>query len=684
MKKHLTKDQLIKYQFKLASTRQSKKTADHLAKCAPCRERLEQIKQKFTALDLLQDQPCATEELISRTITQAAQKPPVKISYFRRPPWIAAAAAVIFLAGGLLFVPSLRRSHTSKSIETAETPATTEKIFAKAEKTPDRLFVVEERSTKEDLPVTDIKRNVEGASAKPDMASHSASDKTAELVTTIPGKPPFAPASNIELVTLPRRENVQITIYNSADLTLVRERRNLTMKKGWNWLQFMWANTLIDPTSLSLEPQKHTDKIHVEQLTFPPRLQQLGRWLIKSQVSGQVPFEITYFTSGINWRAFYMGTLAEDEKTVRLQGYVRVSNNSGEDYENAQTRLIVGKMHLLDEIAQLARREFPYGRKGMGLMDNYYLGDQPWSELEVDKSHPLPMFKGAPSAKLKEIKKEGLSEYFLYTIEGTETIPNGWGKRLPSFEVADIPVESLYKYDEDRWGGETIRFVSFTNDEEHKLGATPIPDGNVKIYRQINDQGNLSYVGGSNIKYIPVDEDVELQLPAAQEVKIEPKLIDLQTENYVFDSRGDINGWDELRHWQVTVNNTRTLPVKVEVTRGFDTAYWTLEITGGEVVYQKHDATRARFTLEVGRRTKQIFTYKVRTYHGKREEAFREPLKIAFVTRTSEIFVSEAEVKNRRRRSFNYVEDDFWPITMLTEIAAVRSKNEFLEVPFSQ
>ncbi|GEM_PF-2533596 len=29
----------------------------------------------------------------------------------------------------------------------------------------------------------------------------------------------------------------------------------------------------------------------------------------------------------------------------------------------------------------------------------------------------------------------------------------------------------------------------------------------------------------------------------------------------------------------------------------------------------------------------------------------REPLKIAFVTRTSEIFVSEAEVKNRRRHS---------------------------------
>jgi len=70
--------------------------------------------------------------------------------------------------------------------------------------------------------------------------------------------PPFAPASAIELVVLPRRQDVQLTIYNAADLTLVREKRNLTLKRGWNWLQFMWANTLIDPTSLSLEPMGWT------------------------------------------------------------------------------------------------------------------------------------------------------------------------------------------------------------------------------------------------------------------------------------------------------------------------------------------------------------------------------------------------------------------------------------------
>jgi hypothetical protein len=43
-----------------------------------------------------------------------------------------------------------------------------------------------------------------------------------------------------------------------------------------------------------------------------------------------------------------------------------VTNNSGEDYENAQVRLIVGQVHILDQIADLARRQYPYGRPGEG------------------------------------------------------------------------------------------------------------------------------------------------------------------------------------------------------------------------------------------------------------------------------------------------------------------------------
>ncbi|MHC5156695.1 MAG: hypothetical protein ACYSOZ_01160, partial [Planctomycetota bacterium] len=60
--------------------------------------------------------------------------------------------------------------------------------------------------------------------------------------------------AKVDLVTLPAKDMTQLTIYNSADLTLVRDARSLMLKEGANKLQFSWANTLIDPTSLSMLP----------------------------------------------------------------------------------------------------------------------------------------------------------------------------------------------------------------------------------------------------------------------------------------------------------------------------------------------------------------------------------------------------------------------------------------------
>ncbi|MGA2255270.1 MAG: hypothetical protein ABSG53_11455, partial [Thermoguttaceae bacterium] len=59
-------------------------------------------------------------------------------------------------------------------------------------------------------------------------------------------------AENVDLSTVPARDTVKLTIYNSEDLTLVRETRKVTFKPGANPLQFSWANTLIDPTSVEL------------------------------------------------------------------------------------------------------------------------------------------------------------------------------------------------------------------------------------------------------------------------------------------------------------------------------------------------------------------------------------------------------------------------------------------------
>ena len=433
----------------------------------------------------------------------------------------------------------------------------------------------------------------------------------------------------VDLVTLPKRDTVQLTIYNSADLTLARESRSLTLDQGANKLQFSWENTLIDPTSLEMLPKADADKINIADLVYPPRVNNLGLWNISSEIKGKVPVEISYLTSGLSWRAFYMGTLTPDEKTMRLQGYVRVTNNSGEDYENAQVRLIVGQVHILDQIAELARRQWPYGRPGEVWTTPVSSRDAGRERLGLMRKFAVTQVAGK---SMKEIRKEGLSEYFLYTIEGTETIPTGWSKRMISFEADEVPVVNMYKFEEERYGNSVVRFLSFKNDKAHKLGETPIPGGLLKVYRTADDQGHLSYAGQSEFKYIPVEEEVELNLGAVADVVVESKLMDFVTENYEFENPGrDISGWDEVRTYTIEVRNTRDIPVEVEIKRNFPTQYRDVEKKGDFDEFEDVDLDTVKFVLKLEQQSVKKFEYTVRTYHGTREEDWKggatEPVK---------------------------------------------------------
>ena len=76
----------------------------------------------------------------------------------------------------------------------------------------------------------------------------------------------------------------------------------MTFKKGVNPLQFSWANTLIDPSSVELKFVTHADKLDVLDTTFPHAKPQMLYWNVQSELDGEATIQITYFTSGITWR----------------------------------------------------------------------------------------------------------------------------------------------------------------------------------------------------------------------------------------------------------------------------------------------------------------------------------------------------------------------------------------------
>jgi len=375
-----------------------------------------------------------------------------------------------------------------------------------------------------------------------------------------------AVARDIDLVTLPPRDAVQLTIYNSEDLTLVKEVRSITFKKGLNRLQFSWANTLIDPTSVYFRPIEHDDQIEVLDTTFPGDRPQVLFWNIQSAFEGQARVEVSYFTSGISWQADYVMITDPDEAQATFDGYVTVVNNSGEDYPDAQVRLVVGVVNLVEKIQQLAQRGLgrvkPEHEVHQALRESLDVADE-----EADALFALHAGKGASQSgrRAPKVIKEGLSEYFIFTVEGTQTITNGWSRRMVSFRAAQVPFDIVYRYRPHQYGPNPVRFFMLANDEEHKMGASPLPDGVIRVFRQ-RQGGGLNYFTTQSTKYIPIKEKVELNVGADDQIVYERTVFDVARDEFVYEGKPlRVVGWDETRQWQEEVRNYRAKPIVLEI-----------------------------------------------------------------------------------------------------------------------
>ncbi len=219
----------------------------------------------------------------------------------------------------------------------------------------------------------------------------------------------------------------------------------------------------------------------------------------------------------------------------------------------------------------------------------------------------------APAAlKPHEIIKEGVSEYFLYTVEGRDTIRTGWAKRLPSFRAAPVPIVSYYKYEREQWGEPVVRFYRFKNDKASKLGNEPLPDGLVNAFRTVTADNLYAYVGRTAVKYIPIGEQVELNLGHDQEVLVKPTLMNWEKVDIRFDKEGNVAGWTTKETWQIEVQNSKEIDVVLDVRRNFS-GDWQLK---ADAKYEKVDANKIKFVVPLKSREKQTFRYELTTRCG--------------------------------------------------------------------
>ena len=410
------------------------------------------------------------------------------------------------------------------------------------------------------------------------------------LVTVLLICPASPTQAAVGLTTLPNREGVRLTIYNAVDLTLVQDTRTLILRKGINRIQYQWSGTLIDPTSLELRAMESKDDLDIINVVYPQGTRDTLIWEIESQVEGRIPFEISYFTSGISWSADYVVRAAPDEATGELEGRVSIVNNSGALYDGARIRLVVGTINLVQQIRDLAsgrvvtrrsrvrREQRPQMRRAMM--------DMPTSGAAYGELPAAP-----------EVVSQRLSDYHLFSISGKhDLLAGGLSRYLAISTEEPMALEQLYRV--NHMQNYATKLYRFINDEDHHLPDGPLPGGTWYIFRVTDVSTNaLSYQGQVNMDYVPPNQKVEISLGADPSVSVRQRSLWQKNTDHHFNRYNRVDGWVEHKAYGFKLRNTRSLPISVEYLISPGGGEW--KITGLQIEGERRSANLYRVRAKI-------------------------------------------------------------------------------------
>ena len=142
--------------------------------------------------------------------------------------------------------------------------------------------------------------------------------------------------ARIKLITLPVREHVEIQLEND-NKTIIEEERIVPLKQGNNDIDFSWHNTTIEPDTIVLRvlnDEQRTLKTNILSVSYPPNESALT-WKVAASDNGSARVRITYAINRLDKKYHYIARVSHDEKQMELSKFIKVINQSGEEFLNA-------------------------------------------------------------------------------------------------------------------------------------------------------------------------------------------------------------------------------------------------------------------------------------------------------------------------------------------------------------
>jgi hypothetical protein len=367
--------------------------------------------------------------------------------------------------------------------------------------------------------------------------------------------------------------------YVGREVTLIRLRRddNTTREEEVKARLLSYNNAPVWEIGGEIVTGMQADHIKFPELPGNLYSRPTLIWTLDNNGNTRHRVEASYLAGKLSWNADYVLTVARDDKTADLDGWVTVVNGSGTSFRNARLQLVAGDLNRVRQ--------------------------------NLAKMQEMDMVRRDMAAAAPAMAQEAFSDYHLYTLARKTSVNNSETKQVSMLDATAFPVQKRYVvegqafyYHNAQHPGAPIKdvvqvFYQFANEEKTGLGM-PMPAGNVRVY-QADSKGGLQFVGEDRIDHTPKDEAINLKIGNAFDVVCERKQTDFQRI---------ASGTYEVEY-EITVRNHKAAAVAVEVNEPIG-GTWRMLQSSHE--WKKTSAWAAQFAVPVAQDGTAVLKYRVR------------------------------------------------------------------------
>jgi hypothetical protein len=200
---------------------------------------------------------------------------------------------------------------------------------------------------------------------------------------------------------------------------------------------------------------------------------------------------LSYLTTGLSWKADYVARFDEKQNTLKLQGWVTLTNNSGTSYKDARTQLVAGDINISGE---------------------YQNNWQPRTNVR--------------SGGTQTSNEASIADYYLYTLPERVTVAEAQTKQV-SFLDLNVSAKKVYEY--RHYGFESAQNpvhadvdIDFSNTEK------ALPEGVMRVYLR-DEAGEPKFAGEDDIAATPAGSELSAKIGEAFDVTVQPTLVSSAT-----------------------------------------------------------------------------------------------------------------------------------------------------------